>query len=507
MVQGKRWDLAGQLAFALLTRSLGAHAFGAVAVFAYLEITLGAPPGASSATPWGDIVRFAVLFAGTAAVVTVFAVRSFLRSCRWAIDGREPTAGERRRALQEPWRQALLAFPGWVVAVALYLAIDLAGGRHDLAHNLRVLDAVLLGGVATSVVSYLLLERAFRPVLALALAGAELDRPASLGIRPRLLLTWAMGSGVPLLGLLLAPSTHEPGARFGLGTAVVVLAAAGLAAGFVSTVSAARGLAEPVDGVRDALARVEAGDLSAEVAIDDGGDIGMLQRGFNRMVAGLRERERLHDLFGRHVGVEVAAHALEQGTGLGGEQREASVLFVDLIGSSALAEVLAPEEVVATLNAFFGAVVDAVAAEGGWVNKFEGDGALCVFGAPAHQPDHAARALRAARSIQGRVAGLRAGHPGLDAGVGVSSGAVVAGNVGTEARYEYTVIGRPVNEAARLSDLAKGRGARVLASAAAIARAGDEAGAWVGRGSVALRGHSQPTGLFEPGIREPTPAP
>jgi adenylate cyclase len=180
------------------------------------------------------------------------------------------------------------------------------------------------------------------------------------------------------------------------------------------------------------------------------------------------------------------------------EQRDVTAMFVDLVGSTALAEVLAPEQVVDTLNAFFGAVATAVAAEGGWVNKFEGDGALCVFGAPAAQPDHAPRALRAARSLRERLAELAASYPGMDAGIGVSSGAVVAGNVGTEARYEYTVIGGPVNEAARLTELAKERPGRVIASGGALERARDEATHWTPLGTVALRGRSTPTPIYEP---------
>ena len=222
------------------------------------------------------------------------------------------------------------------------------------------------------------------------------------------------------------------------------------------------------------------------------------------MVDGLRERARLADLFGRHVGADVARLALEQGTGLESEQREASALFVDLVGSTAMAEVLSPGAVVETLNAFFGTVVRVVAAEGGWVNKFEGDGALCVFGAPATQPDHAARALRAARALHRELSELAAAHPGLEAAIGVSSGMVVAGNVGTESRYEYTVIGRPVNEAARLTDVAKGRPGRVLAGAGAIERAGHEATKWASLGTVALRGQQVPATIYEPvEVREP----
>jgi adenylate cyclase len=91
-----------------------------------------------------------------------------------------------------------------------------------------------------------------------------------------------------------------------------------------------------------------------------------------------------------------------------------------------------------------------VAAEGGWVNKFEGDGALCIFGAPVTLDDCALRALRAARVLRQELLVLAASNPELDAAIGVSAGTVVAGNVGDEQRYEYTVIGTPVNEAARL---------------------------------------------------------
>jgi len=237
---------------------------------------------------------------------------------------------------------------------------------------------------------------------------------------------------------------------------------------------------------------VREGDLSVELPIDDAGEVGSVKVGFNEMVTGLRERAMLQDLFGRHVGADVARRALEEGTALGGEERDATVFFVDLIGSTALAEAYSATEVVELLNRFFAAVVTAVGAEGGWVNKFEGDGALCVFGAPAEQPDHATRALSAARSLREALA------PIADAGIGIATGEVVAGNVGTEERYEYTVVGRPVNTAARLTDEAKRRPSRVLAAEGAIARAGDEACHWSAVGEVALRGVQDPVVAFEP---------
>src|SRR6185312_15422877 len=107
----------------------------------------------------------------------------------------------------------------------------------------------------------------------------------------------------------------------------------------------ARSLADPIEALRRAVGRVEHGDLDAQVEVDDGSEVGLLQAGFNQMVAGLREREHLRDLFGRQVGEEVMHHALERGVELGGEARDAAVLFVDIQGSTSLAEERDPAEV------------------------------------------------------------------------------------------------------------------------------------------------------------------
>ena len=157
------------------------------------------------------------------------------------------------------------------------------------------------------------------------------------------------------------------------------------------------------------MERVADGDLTATVPVADSGEIGDLQLRFNRMTAGLRERDQLRELFGRHVGADVARQAMEN-TDLGGESREVSVLFVDLRGSTALAETLPPGRAVAMLNDLFTAVVAAVEAEGGWANKFEGDAALCIFGAPIPQPDHADHALRAARRLSADLERLQRRH-------------------------------------------------------------------------------------------------
>jgi adenylate cyclase len=336
-----------------------------------------------------------------------------------------------------------------------------------------------------------------RPLTARALADRSPPRLCGPGVQGRLLLAWLLATGVPLLGVGfvgLHAAIEGPSER--VATSVLVLSGAALSIGLVATVLVARSVGEPLLALRSAIGRIEAGELDVEVSVNDGSEVGLLQSGFNRMAVGLQERERLHDLFGRHVGTDVARQALDRPAALGGEQREVAALFVDLVGSTELATRWTAAEVVALLNRFFTIVVDTVGAHGGWVNKFEGDAALCVFGAPLPDDGCASGALAAARTLRSR---LREELPEADAGVAVSAGPVVAGNVGAEHRFEYTVIGDPVNEAARLCELAKRRDERLLASEAVLERAGEsEAARWLLADSVTLRGRSEPTRLAVP---------
>jgi adenylate cyclase len=243
----------------------------------------------------------------------------------------------------------------------------------------------------------------------------------------------------------------------------------------------------------NALHRVGQGDLDVTVAIEDAGEIGLLQNGFNDMVEGLRERERIQDLFGRHVGPAVAAEAISGGVTLRGEQRDVVALFVDITGSTRLTRETDPVEFVDMLNRFFGVVVDEVEANGGLLNKFEGDAALCVFGAPAELDDCPTSALRAARAIRDRVAEMGE----LEVGIGVAAGPAIAGQIGAASRLEYTVIGDAVNEAARLTDLAKRVEGNILANEATVLGATEEERQhWVTGRVMRLRGRETPTRTY-----------
>ncbi|HKY66550.1 MAG TPA: adenylate/guanylate cyclase domain-containing protein [Acidimicrobiales bacterium] len=494
-------ETARRVRRAVRLRLLFANVAGAVAVITFVQLASGKdlapalPLWVQLVGPLGPVVL--LILPGY-----LWGHRAFTRTMAWAFEGRSPSLTERFAVLREPWRQALRPLLFWVLAAFVYAGITALSGA-NLTTVVRVVEGTLLGGVTTCALAYLLIERSFRPLFAHVLDRIPDRRPRTPGIRLRLLLTWAVGSGVPLLALALVLFLDG---REIPPPALAMLCLVGLAAGFIATVASARSVAEPLDGVRQALARVRDDDLEVGLVVDDGGEVGEVQAGFNRMVDGLREQRQIQDLFGRHVGQAVATQALERGTGLRGEDADASAVFVDIVGSTAMAEVLSPDEVVETLNDFFDVVVRAVDGQGGWVNKFEGDGALCVFGVPGTQPDHADRALRAARLLNLGLAGLSERHPGLEAGIGVSSGRVVAGNVGTEARYEYTVIGPAVNEAARLTEVAKGRAVKVLASSEIVRRAAGEADRWHDVGTVALRGRTSPTAIFAPLVDEPAPA-
>jgi adenylate cyclase len=274
-----------------------------------------------------------------------------------------------------------------------------------------------------------------------------------------------------------------------LAIAVLFTASVSLVVGFLLMWVSAWLTATPVRLVRSALRRVEKGDLDAEVVVFDGTELGELQRGFNSMVDGLREREQVRDLFGRHVGREVAAAAEQKLPRLGGEERHVGVLFIDIVGSTKLVTSRPPIEVVELLNRFFAVIVEEVDRNGGLVNKFEGDAALAVFGTPVALECPEDATLSATRAIVRR---LRQEVPETPARIGVASGTVVAGNVGAKERFEYTVIGEPVNEAARLAELARSEPGRALASALTVAAASErEQRFWrLGR-PVRLRGYDE----------------
>jgi adenylate cyclase len=491
----------------LLTLVLvGTNLFGAAVVFVVNNFAVPAPK------PESDMflalaISVPTYVVAAAAIGVVWGTATSLRALRWATQGADvvPTEKQRRQALNVPLQLTLMQLTLWLAGSALFtvLAIVLQSDR-AVSTGLTVgIGALVVAGV-----SYLLTEFTMRPVAARALADTEVNEKARfVGVGPRMVLFWAIGTAVPIGGLLMAAilalAVPEETTLKQMAIVSIVTCGAVLLFGFVLTDLNARSVVAPIKSVREALRAVEEGDLETDVVVYDGTELGALQSGFNQMVVGLREREKLRDLFGRHVGHEVAEAAAAATTGeveWGGETRVASVLFVDLVSSTAYASEHSPAEVVGVLNRFFGVVVDEVDLRGGLVNKFIGDAVLAIFGAPSHDEDHASAALAAARAMAARLADEL---PEVGAGIGVATGRVVAGNVGHHLRYEYTVIGDAVNSASRLTDLAKDVPGGVLAMwdtvvAAAERGHAEEAVLWEKSGTTVLRGRSDKTELAVP---------
>jgi class 3 adenylate cyclase len=259
----------------------------------------------------------------------------------------------------------------------------------------------------------------------------------------------------------------------------------------------------PLTQLMIASGRVARGDLEAQVPVTRNDELGVLSARFNDMVGGLRQLLFVKDLFGRFVSREVSAKLLAGQIELGGEQREVTILFSDLRDFTKLSEQHSPAEIVDLLNEYFSSVVRAAGRNGGIVNKFGGDSTLIIFGAPVDMPDHADRALATALEMSEAMSVLSAhrkleGWKPLRQGIGINTGTVVAGQIGSEDRMEYTVIGDAVNVASRLQAMTKRmKGCDILFSGTTLdALTNPLAWLWENKGFTDVRGKNDSVAVY-----------
>jgi adenylate cyclase len=414
----------------------------------------------------------------------------------WLGSTRPPSAAVQMRVLRYPLNWALHSMLIWLGGVVVSMVLAWPYGAALVVGSIVV---VLMGGLTTCALQYLVVERIVRPLTAAVLLDGLPPRTGAPGVRHRLAMAWTLTGGVPLLGIVLSTSFGLAGdddARHRTAIAALAFGAVGLIVGVVATRIASRSVAEPLSTMQEALARVEEGDFAVQVVIDDGSEVGRLEAGLNRMTAGLAERERLHDAFGRYVDPALTDRVLRDGVDLAGEEVDVSLLFMDVRDFTAWAERASARDVVSTLNGLFEAVVPIVLEHGGHVSKFIGDGLLAVFGAPDRLPDHACRAVAAGRAITDLVR-ARYGDA-LRVGVGINSGTAVVGTIGGGGRLDFTVIGDAVNTAARVEAATRTTGDDLLITEATRARLdGAGSGTWRERSS-ALKGKSEAVRLFAP---------
>jgi adenylate cyclase len=501
-----------------LYRRTGAGYFGACAVVIVVNGVVVALFGVVALLLYVELSAWkATLFA--ACLAAAFALEGALASL-YFLRGAEPA-----RAWLAGDRGADAAARAWPAAARLPLALVrrpslYAVGAFGLAAADALLAALLglpayqtalllpmsyLVYVSCCVLRYVGLELAMRPVLrdiGEHLPASSFSDFARVSLHQRLLATIPMVTwGTALIvGGLLTPNRRDFGTlapASGIALAVTAAFSIWLSVVLGDTVS------RPIIDLRNATRRVGAGDLGARVPVVSTDETGELAAAFNVMVAGLREREQLHEAFGVFVDPRLTDRVLIEGTDLHGEEAEVSVLFLDVRGFTGFAEHAAAHEVVARLNQLYEAVVPVIERHGGHANKFVGDGLLAVFGAPEHHVDHAARALAAACEIAQVV---RAGGAGqLRVGLGVNSGRVVVGTIGGGGRRDFTVIGDPVNTAARVEAATRLTGDEILSTETTLrALALDNfAGDFEERPSIPLKGKAAPVRLYAP--RSPAP--
>ena len=446
-----------------------------------------------------------------AAAVTVVAVFAMLYVQIRPGIGRLRMAEQWAAGVDVDRTTALAATYGWArqagvrivgtnaVATAVQLAVvgAIAGANGWRLVQYGLLGAAIGAGVQLiSVHSYV--EVALRP-MRIALAE-DCDVGDSL---PRARPSFAAWSNLSVLAVAFAFAAAGAmiaavidGVR--AAPVLIVVIAAGLVFFFAVPITVGAAFSPSMRPIRDlaeGTKRVAAGDYTQRLPVVQDDDLGVLAASFNRMQAGLAERRRLHAAFGTYVDPALAAKLLEQGDDVfTGERREVTVMFIDIRDFTPYAEAHTAEDTVARLNALFEIVVPAVVEAGGHVNKFLGDGALAVFGAPNDLTDHADAALKTAVVID-RLVAERFG-PELRIGIGINTGVVIAGTIGGGGKLEFTLIGDTVNVAARVEQLTKTTGDTILLTQQCIDALASRPPGLLDRGAHALKGKSATVQVF-----------
>jgi adenylate cyclase len=383
---------------------------------------------------------------------------------------------------------ALVSVP---VAVGFSIRFEL-----PVYSGLIIFAGAILAVAYSAMLHFFASEQFMRPVV------EDLARhlpPDFAGARTGVPLRWKLLGALPIINIVTGVvvsglSTDGTTSLDELGVDVLVAIAVAFTISLELTLLLTKSVLGPVDDLLEATERVKQGDLDARAPLLSADEMGALAGSFNEMMQGVSEREALREAFGSYVDPEVAERVVEEGTLLEGHELEVTVMFVDVRDFTPFAERSTARETVAFLNDFFDLVVPIVARHGGVANKFLGDGLLAVFGAPERLPDHARRALRAGCEIVEAVRDRFGGE--VEVGVGLNSGPVVVGSVGGGGRLEFTVIGDPVNVAARVEAKTRETGdALLLTEATRCLLDGAEDGLQP-RGEVALRGKSDPVSVY-----------
>lgn len=402
-------------------------------------------------------------------VAMVFSLAPALRAlCSGRTVSAQQLARARHRLIELPWFGSGLAAFAWFLCIPIFLwSLRMVG--QPLAHQLYwhlPISFIISGTIAVTHSFFLVEITSQQRLFPWFFIDVRPDRTSgvhSMSLRYRGVM-WAVSASVcPLLSLLMlsfAPST--PGSEW----FEVFVAAVGIGFSLYTAMLINRLVAEPLDHLREAVVRVSAGDLNAEIQVRRADELGVLAAEVNAMISELRTAQHVRQTFGLHVGRKVADRLLARGPQVGVEEI-VTVMFVDIRKFTSRSQGRQASEVVAELNEFLTLMVHIVeACHDGMINKFLGDGFMAIFG--FDQPHAGAdQALAAARDMLGGLVELNAtlgarGEEPLAIGIGLHTGPAVLGSIGCADRMEFTAIGSTVNLASRIESLTKEVGVPVL---------------------------------------------
>lgn len=397
----------------------------------------------------------------------------------------------RRQALQFPAVITGISFVVWVAAGGLFGFVDpLVAARlfdlpsPDLLLCLKhFLGITLLGGGVTCLILFFVVDMVWRQYIPLFFPEGRL-RQVKYGFRLNLRIRFLMVFlgivliPMPMVGLIIFPNINQIHMADAL-TRGEMIRSLYWELGFVTvdllTIACvlaylfSKSIISPLEEIKDTVRAVEKQDLSRQVPVRSNDELGDVAQGVNAMVRSLDASQRASDTLGRFMCREIREQVLAEGCELTGEMKRVTLLFSDLRGFTGLVEQHHPKAVVSIMNRYFDEMTQAVGAHKGLILQYVGDEIEAVFGAPVGFEDHPEMAVQAALSMRQRLKALNEtlaaeGKPALAHGIGIHSGAVLAGNIGSRDRMTYALVGDTVNTASRIEGLTKTYGTDIILS-------------------------------------------
>jgi len=388
----------------------------------------------------------------------------------------------KKKAIQLPAYIALISFLVWILAGFIFSLLHPVVSRilygidiPDLTICLKQFFGItFVGGLITALFLYFTIEKYWRRSIPKFFPEGDLSHVKDafkLQVHDRLYITFIAISLVPLplLGIVAytkAQALHKADAIVraqllsSLFVEIVIITVICVSFSIVLSIFVSTSVSIPLNKLENAMKEVEKGNLDVRVEIVSNDEIGSVTEGFNLMVKGLKESESIKDSFGKYVSQEIRDEILSGRISLDGEMKRATLLFSDLRNFTPLVESTHPKEVVTIMNQYFTQMTEAIKENRGLVLQYVGDEIEAVFGAPVSYEDHTDMAVKAALEMRSRLIELnksfvKQGFRPLQHGIGIHTGAVLAGNIGSKDRISYALVGDTVNLASRIQGLTK----------------------------------------------------